>query len=88
MRKFLILTMCLLIVAIGTAVYVRHTAAFTLEVRETYIVEQGDTLWAIAAKFSPRRMDVRDYIYRLRVANELTASATIHPGQELTLPKR
>ena len=88
MRKLLIMSVCLVIVAMGAAVYVGHSAAFSVETLETYVVEKGDTLWAIALNFAPPRMDVRDYVYRLRVANNLVSSATIHPGQELVLPKR
>lgn len=88
MRKLMIMALCLVIVAIGAALYVGKTAAYAVESHETYVVEKGDTLWAIAINYAPRSMDVRDYVYRLRVVNNLTASATIHPGQELALPKR
>ncbi|MDP3486986.1 MAG: LysM domain-containing protein [Bacillota bacterium] len=88
MRKLMIMALCLVIVGIGAADYVGKTVAFAVESNETYVVKKGDTLWAIAINYAPRSMDVRDYIYRLRVVNNLTASATIHPGQELVLPKR
>lgn len=88
MRKIVIMIICLVVVAIGASVYVGQTSAFSVESQETYVVSKGDTLWAIAIEYTPGRMDVRDYVYRLRKVNNLIASATIHPGQELILPRR
>lgn len=67
--------------------YVNSTAAFHPARHLEYVVEQGDTLWAIAARFGPPQLDPRTYIHQIRKLNGL-ASANIHPGQVLRLPIR
>jgi len=44
-----------------------------------YLVEEGDSLWSIAARFGTT-------VYALAQANGLTANAGISPGQELVIP--
>ncbi|MDF2630258.1 MAG: hypothetical protein K0R39_4089 [Symbiobacteriaceae bacterium] len=51
----------------------------------THTVGYGDTLWAIAEQYN-QGGDVRDAIVAIKRANHLT-SATVHPGQELIIPK-
>lgn len=88
MRKLLFVLISLAVVIAGIVLYVGHTGAASVVAIETYTVEKGDTLWDIAKEHAPRNMDVRDYIYRLRKINDMHASATIYPGQELALPGR
>jgi nucleoid-associated protein YgaU len=49
-----------------------------------YVVQQGDTLWSIAA--SRFDGDPRAAVRAIREANELAASEPVWPGQELILP--
>lgn len=50
----------------------------------TYWVEPGDTLWRIAREYSTDRQDVRRVIDIIEDLNNCTA--TIYPGQSLTVP--
>jgi LysM repeat protein len=49
-----------------------------------YVVEGGDTLWAIAAHEAPNA-DQREYVSKLVDLNQLTSSVLV-PGQQLLLP--
>jgi LysM repeat protein len=52
----------------------------------TVVVERGDTLWSIAARYAPGR-DPFATIDEIRQLNRLS-DYTIQPGQRLTLPRR
>ena len=52
-----------------------------------YVVEPGDTLWAIAAKVAAPTEDLRRVVREIQRASGLE-SATIYPGQVLEVPKR
>ena len=49
-----------------------------------YVVQEGDTLWKIAAA-EGQGGDPRKYVYEVKVLNRLSTSE-IFPGQKLTLP--
>ena len=49
---------------------------------DTYIVKSGDTLWAIADRYCPDIVDIREWIAEVKELNNLNDS-TIHPGQRL-----
>jgi nucleoid-associated protein YgaU len=51
--------------------------------QRTYVVRPGDTLWTIAARTYAG--DPREGVWRLQEQNHLV-SATITPGETLTLP--
>jgi nucleoid-associated protein YgaU len=51
----------------------------------SHTVRSGDTLWEIAASYSPPGRDVRDLIVDIKAANELDSSAIV-PGQVLVIP--
>ncbi len=53
---------------------------------ESYSVRSGDTIWDIAAERTPAGHDIRDTVAAIRAINRLTHS-TIHPGQELEVPR-
>lgn len=51
----------------------------------TVIVEEGDTLWALAERHLPERIDIRTYIQQIKKHNQLDGSL-VYPGQLLELP--
>lgn len=63
--------------------------AFGMSEREsarTVVVQEGDTLWTIAAPIAERDGgDVRSIIHQIKRLNRLEDS-TIYPGQPLILP--
>jgi nucleoid-associated protein YgaU len=59
----------------------RHVAA---PKSQTYVVESGDTLWAIASKVRPGA-DPRPLIRQLQQVNGVDAGA-LTPGQSLVIP--
>jgi nucleoid-associated protein YgaU len=76
----------LLVVVLATLVAAALSAARPTESagRETrYVVEPGDTLWAIASERYAG--DPREAIWRIKERNGL-ASATITPGEVLVMP--
>lgn len=78
----LLLVVLFMFVAPRVVEMMSHTSA---PVVATYTVGHGDTLWAIAEQYN-QGGDVRDAITAIKRANHLT-SATVHPGQELVIPK-
>ncbi|MBR4150151.1 MAG: LysM peptidoglycan-binding domain-containing protein, partial [Firmicutes bacterium] len=48
-------------------------------------VEEGDTLWSIAAEYGSPREDIRNIIYDIQKANSLDG-ALIYAGQVLLVP--
>ena len=48
-----------------------------------YVVQPGDTLWAIAERFSPEGIDVRHTVDRL---SDAAGGALLQPGQRIVLP--
>ena len=51
------------------------------------VVQQGDTLWAIAKQYGPPNEDTRSVVYRIKQANRLEGSL-IRPGEVLLIPQR
>ncbi|MGI9607279.1 MAG: LysM peptidoglycan-binding domain-containing protein [Acidimicrobiales bacterium] len=49
---------------------------------EIYVVQPGDTLWAIAARVAPEGTDVRDVVDRLRVS---AGTANLDVGQRIII---
>lgn len=52
---------------------------------QTVVVNNGDTLWEIASKFTGEKEDVREVMYRISRANDLNAKY-VYPGQVLKVP--
>lgn len=54
---------------------------------EQVTVHTGDTMWAIADRWTEEGEDVREVIYRICEKNSL-ANANVTPGQKLMIPVR
>jgi len=52
---------------------------------DTYVVAEGETLWAIAQAITPPSRDVRDTVATVKSMN-LLESASISPGDQLLVP--
>lgn len=52
---------------------------------QTVVVNNGDTLWNIASRFTGEKEDVREVMYRISRANDLNAKY-VYPGQVLKVP--
>ena len=50
-----------------------------------FAVQPGDTLWKIARMHLPDGMDIREFIFEIKKANDISTSI-IHPGDVLLLP--
>ena len=52
---------------------------------QTVVVNNGDTLWDIASRYTGEKEDVREVMYRINRANDLNAKY-VYPGQVLKVP--
>lgn len=50
-----------------------------------YTVEQGDTVWKVASKYTDNDQDVRETVYKIRKANGLK-DASLTVGQTIDVP--
>jgi hypothetical protein len=73
--------MIVLVAAVLWAVFAR--ASESAGPPQAYVVQPGDSLWAIAAERYPG--DPREGVWKLRRVNGLPGAA-IYPGQKLLLP--
>lgn len=86
-RRFVQRVGILVVAGIALAGFVSGQAAGAAGERAQvahYTVQQGDTLWAIAAELAPNS-DPRDYVANLVELNQLT-TANVTPGQDLVIP--
>ena len=85
-RAALVLTTAILVAILLLATAV--SSALVVGGHEAYdehLVVTGDTLWDIAAAYTPAGEDVRTTIFNIREANDLDTSVII-PGQVLRIP--
>lgn len=52
---------------------------------QTVVVNNGETLWEIASRYTGEKEDVREVMYRINRANDLTTKY-VYPGQVLKVP--
>ena len=81
--KNIFVTLCL-----GVALYTGANLVFAEEPvyhTQTITVKSGDTMWAIANRWSDDREDVRQVIHRICKANNLKSNH-VYPGQVLKIP--
>ena len=76
--------MLVLIIAIGLLAGCK-SPAYEWE-RTLYFVKHQDTLWNICQQYCPSKMDIEEYIYLIKLENNM-ASSTIHAGDTLILLK-
>lgn len=53
---------------------------------KSVIVESGDTLWSIAAKYTSSQQDIRQVIFAIKRLNNIDRAVQIYPGQILQVP--
>lgn len=51
----------------------------------TVTVASGDTLWELCEPYKPERMDLRDFIAKVKYENNLKNSE-LTPGQQIIIP--
>lgn len=56
--------------------------------KEQVTVHKGDSLWAIAGRWTEKDEDVREVIYRIEQENKMTDSDILQPGQKIIVPVR
>ncbi|CAH0121151.1 MULTISPECIES: LysM peptidoglycan-binding domain-containing protein [unclassified Paenibacillus] len=59
--------------------------AFESTPAKQIIVTQGETMWSIAKRYKPERMDIRNYIEDMKKLNHKRTSA-IQAGELLSIP--
>lgn len=84
-RFTLFLSVVLLMALTAFLLFFNGTDASSLAQYQSVRVQQGDTLWAIAGNYAPEDMDVREYICKIKKANNMDRS-DIYAGDELLLP--
>ena len=76
----------LIFVAVWAGVRVAHAGEDgAIYTGHQYTVRAGDTLWTIAADEYGTSADLRDAVYAICEANDLSSSG-VQPGQGITLP--
>lgn len=87
-RRFITVVSALIFIlgfALSSAALMLVTTADAPVVWQEIMVEEGDTLWAIAKTISSESEDIRLKIHDIMDENSLV-SATIHPGETLRIP--
>jgi len=78
---FVLLLFCLVALQMKPTVIEAHTPTQYIAV----IVEDGDSLWKIAERFTNNQIDIRHYINTILEHNQMI-SAEIYPGDILEIP--
>ena len=76
--------MCLLVGVLWGA-GVRTFGASAGEVTRRYVVQPGDTVWAIAVRSEPAGADPRPLVDQIQTLNDLQ-DGRLQPGQTLIVP--
>ncbi|MDD6154776.1 MAG: LysM peptidoglycan-binding domain-containing protein [Eubacteriales bacterium] len=87
-RRFRVFMVVLLIIGLGLVSvlsgFISAEAATANEPVE-YVVESGDSLWSVASQYTDNDTDVRETVYKIRKANNLT-DAGLTAGQTIEIP--
>jgi hypothetical protein len=78
---FILLLLCLVALQMKPTVLEAHTPTQYIAV----IVEDGDSLWGIAQRFTNNQLDIRQYINLIQEHNQMD-TANIYPGEVLKIP--
>ena len=85
---FYMVTGLILSLSILVALLMPHPAyaqSEQVQVYESVVIQEGDTLWDLALQYAPEEQDIRSYIQEVRELNHMT-SDQIHAGQSIILP--
>ena len=83
-RRTLLIMVMAMIMAFGLGVFAVADDGIDFV---TVTVSSGDTLWNLCAPYKPERMDLRDFIEKVKYENNMDSSE-IFMGQELMIPVR
>ena len=83
-RRTLLIMVMAMIMAFGLGVFAVADDGIDFV---TVTVSSGDTLWNLCAQYKPERMDLRDFIEKVKYENNMESSE-IFMGQELMIPVR
>lgn len=72
-------------VIIGITFFSNNVAMGETRLPQNIVVESGDTLWTLAQRYAPQRMDIRKYVNLIMEHNSLSGPL-VYPGQVLELP--
>lgn len=84
-KRFRLLLAVLLIIGVFQLVIPLMTSANTPTKYVTVIVEDGDSLWTIAAQFKNEHTDIRKYINLIQKHNQKN-DTLLQPGEVLKVP--
>lgn len=59
----------------------------TAEISKVHYVEEGETLWDIAAELASDEQDVREVVYDLQKLNGIAPDADLKVGQKIVIAK-
>ena len=83
-RRTLLIMVMAMVMAFGLGVFAVADDGIDFV---TVTVSSGDTLWNLCAPYKPERMDLRDFIEKVKYENNMDTSE-IFMGQELMIPVR
>ncbi len=84
-RKKLVVLLLSICIILGASVLMNSGGAADVPQYMEYVVQPGDTLWKIARSNLPAGMDIREYVFQIKKAND-NSSSIIYPGEALRLP--
>jgi len=84
-KRIRLIMAIILLIGVMQVVLPLMTSANTPTNYITLIVEEGDSLWAIAKKYNSDNMEIRKYISIIRKHNQ-KQDALLQPGEVLEIP--
>ena len=87
MKKFMLIIIMCLTVYFGHGILNMEASDIPMH-RQQVIVHSGDTLWAIASRWTEKNEDVREVLYRIQQENTLKGNVFLQPGQKIIVPVR